>query len=306
MKVFGKEKWDESTIFQFLDAVESDRFYTGELQPSLKQETIDKMTLLASYHSQLKFDNNQFTKLKTSQISNKMVQEMLNKLKVLAIDENAISLKYLAFSGHNTNLIPFLHVLGLTNTKCLRAKINSFMKGKVYEPKNGDDEWCEPIPGFAAGLVFELAEGLSSEGFFVTTYYNGRVFDICDGKGGTAYPGSCEWAIWVDIFIEKTMEANFNFKCFGHAGISNAQALAERESLENSNASPGGLSAWFFLALGLFLIVILQAAILVGALKKNSFKKMPTFSEIKNMGIEQKKKNLAQNLMSKEVEDSMN
>jgi hypothetical protein len=52
-----------------------------------------------------------------------MVQELLNKIKLKAGPPEifAESLKYLAFSGHDTNLIPFMYAFGLTSNSCLRA-----------------------------------------------------------------------------------------------------------------------------------------------------------------------------------------
>lgn len=210
-----------------------------------------------------------------------MVQELLHKIKLESTSPTqfAESLKYLAYSGHDSNLLPFMHALGVSNTQCLRAKIDAYMKGEIYERTN-DDDWCELFPDFAAGFVFELGLGFGSEGFFMTTYFNGKKFDICNGAGPQNYPGSCKWEIWVDIFIEKTMDANFNLRCFGDKNITNTHSMEEKAHLEDtSNSNTAGISAWFFVSLVLVFFVLAQGAVILGHVQtKAKLKKQKTGS----------------------------
>lgn len=275
IKTFNKTKYDWSTLYQFYDALMSDKYYTGKYPDSLKNETIDKLILLVSYHAFLEFDINNFSKLRTHVIGNTIVQELLAKKKLYETDpvKFAESLKYLAFSGHDSNLLPFMHALGVSNTKCLRTKIDAYMKGKVYEPKN-DDPMCELFPDFASGFVMELSYGFGDEGFFITTYYNGKKFDLCNGKGPQNYPGSCKFEYWIDIFIEKSMDADFNRRCFGSKDVANAIQMKERKLQQKPNGNNAKVEPYFIVSMVLLTIAMAEGVLICGYIQKKNERSM--------------------------------
>lgn len=89
--------------------------------------------------------------------------------------------KWTLLSGHDTNVLPILIFLNITNSSCLEDKWKNRNLQKYVN--------CEDGPDYAASLLFELYQ--EQERVKIKIKYNGKYVNLCDRK-----EDSCLYSEW--------------------------------------------------------------------------------------------------------------
>lgn len=76
---------------------------------------------------------------------------------------------------HDSNLIAFLKIIGLTSYEC----------NKKCLEENKDCDSCEGNPPYTSSFQFELVQNQSTKEFRVNTIFNGRQVKVCKTEDGS-------------------------------------------------------------------------------------------------------------------------
>ena len=174
----------------------------------LDKKIIEKINILGtmSYISYL-FNNDEILKFQFTLFVNKILG---NLTKAVENDKNGkndfVDFTYL--NGHDTNLLTFLKLLGLTNFECLNKKFENDVileNGEMSEKQRGDqrknhrgdqrnfenllnlgkmgnlenDEICLDNPKYSSAFIFELYKNEENK-YFINLFLNGEKLKICD------------------------------------------------------------------------------------------------------------------------------
>ena len=126
-------------------------------------------------------------RMRTFPFVKKIVKYIDSKLQKPKEYEN---LRYVGFSGHQSNLIPFLLKLGLTSEECLFKLLNEQKVEGV----------CEPNSAFASNIVWEVSKDDTTGEIFVQVKYNGKDVKTC--KNDTTEELACKYSEFKE-FMEK-------------------------------------------------------------------------------------------------------
>ena len=94
-------------------------------------------------------------------------------------------LKYIMYSAHDDNLVPFMVAYNLTSTDCVWKKYQSSVqnrenvKSQFQDSTREPDDVCESAPGFASSFLWELSYNLNDQKYYVRSLFNGRAVDFC-------------------------------------------------------------------------------------------------------------------------------
>jgi hypothetical protein len=156
--------WDELLCFINLE---------GKYPKKVTGKLMDRLTLLGSTSGTMFFEGI-FNKLHTT----KLAEEILKWMDLRIQSEKLTGQqKYIGFSGHDSNIYPFLIGLGLASTECL-VKL---LKDEI------PTEPCYSTPPFATSLIFELNyrepkptdQKQIGEQYFIKVLYNGESMGFC-------------------------------------------------------------------------------------------------------------------------------
>ena len=81
--------------------------------------------------------------------------------------------KFALFVGHDSNIVPLLHVFKLTSIDCLHEELSSYKKLE-------ESESCRFYPDFLANFIFELHQ--EGTRYYVVGKYNGEEFKLCNNR----------------------------------------------------------------------------------------------------------------------------
>jgi len=245
MEYFNKSSYDVETLGFMSDMSKCYYFNTGKLMDKIDQSTYDKLSWeIGLYYIAENFVNDTITKVQTTRMTNTILNTFDSKIK----DPSYSNLKFLGFSGHEGNIIPYLMGWGLTSVECLA-------KGVAGTPVEG----CEMSPAFAANIIWELSS--ENNAYFVRVLYNGKVVkNLCPQQDLSGY---CTYDQFKQTMVEKfTMDqANIKTLC------------GSKPKPSSSTSTPGVFSnAWFYIAgiLGIIVIVQLVGFIILTAQTKRN------------------------------------
>lgn len=174
-------RWNLRSIGIFADTIEADKFYTGKLDS--KQNVtkpyhwkIKYLMLVLFLHDKLVSDAN--TRIHTNFISKELLTRMEERIKWKKVGGRN-KLKFIGYSGHETNVIAFVLGYKLSSLECLLKTIRG-------QTDNNNDDLSSPnvcfgIPGFGSSLTWELNRRKTSHvdssdpgDYFVRVLFNGQ------------------------------------------------------------------------------------------------------------------------------------
>ena len=161
-----------------------------------------------SYIAQ-KYINKQAQKMYTTHIAESVLLEIEKKM------QNKSELKFVGFSGHETNVIPFMLGYGLTSLDCQLKKFMAEYKTSEEAKEGKGQQKCEMSPAFAANFIWELSHPKNDKKtFYVKTMYNGEVIQSCRKMTKDGY---CPYEKFKDYFVERLVMTRheFNIACSG-------------------------------------------------------------------------------------------
>lgn len=140
--------------------------------------------MLFSLEFTLKFySTDMLVKLFTTQLTSSFVG--IAKDIISGKQEN---LKFVLYSGHDSNVLPFMMAYNLTSSDCLWHIYVKKYKPKTasevnQESKKLDDPVCNMAPDFASSFIWELNQNTDDNGYYIRTLFDGTAVSFCpDGK----------------------------------------------------------------------------------------------------------------------------
>lgn len=160
--VFQSE-WNLNTVHLLYDALICELYYTGTNRPGFDDGLYLKMNMAHSIWSLIEYATDEAVRLWTDSIARDLVAGIDAKV------NGSSNLKYRMWSGHDSNVLPFMMKHNLLNIECLKERY----EGKT--PKNR----CELFPDFASSFIWELNTRDSDGQHFVRVLFNGEPVTFC-------------------------------------------------------------------------------------------------------------------------------
>lgn len=152
-----------------------------------------------------KFPNEYQRKMWTHNMGTTLISRLQSKIDG---DQEWESLRYLAYSGHESNVIPLMIALGLTTADCQIQNLKRLQNMTINESEKLEarfqfdtkypldnitqitDGMCMTNPPFASNIIFELSKDDQTEEYYGRVYYNGKLVQtkqVCSSyeKDGT-------------------------------------------------------------------------------------------------------------------------
>lgn len=197
-KAMGHPFWNPLALGKFYDKLRADLYSTGRLSYGVNPELYNDIeravdfawTFLATEEKHLgRFFNT------------KLLKRLITRFDQI-IEGKKPDLKYMLFSGHDTNIFPILLRYGLTSRSCL-------LKGLITGRREPS---CRPAPRFASSFLWELSKGSDGK-FYIKSFYDGVAFDFCDGEGKGGY---CLYENWKKKHFREVILGKLEFAatCF--------------------------------------------------------------------------------------------
>lgn len=241
---FDPEKTAKRPNFEFNDYVtiwdwaESYKFYKGKLPGKMTQDTLDKLLYIASMNGVSYFDGEgEFEKVYTSKMFSTILESLDYRMKYLHkygqvedLRDNEKEkydyemeiegrLKYLGFSGHDSNIYPILFALKTTSVECLKTKFISMFKDPEPSSKPlmniflKEDNLCFTSPSFSSNLELLLLRNTQSGKFYIHVLYNGEELPICKTSESPTQP--CPVDTTLSYFKTLMISEDLEELCFG-------------------------------------------------------------------------------------------
>ena len=160
----GQESWNLGAVNRIFDNLWAQLFYTGEFISGTDSDFYRKLEIAMSINTALNYPTETIQKLWTHSISNNMIDNM----DIRIAGKNRVKLRM--YSGHDSNLLPFMLRYGLMDENCLQ---DLYQKGQ-------SDRQCETHPTFASLFVWELNQRTSDQKYFVRILFNGKEVLFCE------------------------------------------------------------------------------------------------------------------------------
>lgn len=196
-EIFGKEYFDFEEIVELWDSITSYKAYFGKAYGDIDEYLYKNLTALTTINGTLFFEDS-YMKLFTTRITEAIIDAM-NTFRHSSHPIAPLAVKYMAFSGKDHTILPFLIALNLTSSECLKNAIFSGF----------DDFECKFLPQYASNLIFELNLDESND-LYVRMLYNGEPIDICHQD-----KFYCELDKFVYFATEYLIESSFDSLCTG-------------------------------------------------------------------------------------------
>lgn len=192
---FGFSEWNLKAVDAVFDLLNSKRYYYGNNEPGMSDDFYNKLEIATSINTALIFASEQFQRLWTDQLSRNFIQGMDDRI------AGKNSLKLRMFSGHDSNLVPFMIRMNLLNHQCLKD---------LYET-GASQTTCNIHPPFASIFVWELVQDPNLD-YFVRIIYNGQPLAFCSEKDNL--PGNyCPYSAFKQRVKDLLYLTNFKEIC---------------------------------------------------------------------------------------------
>ena len=195
MKYVGLPGWTFEAVFGFFDSLHSYYYYYGHHYEGIDQDFFDELELVFSWYFSIRqFKSLELRKLWTTQISKGILKNF-----ELNMNGSKPDLKYVMYSAHDSNVLPFMIAFNLTSRSCLKSRYEK----QQYAPNS--DPNCKNAPNFASGFLWELSQ--KDKNYYVRVFFEGDPVQFCDKT--KVENGYCPYAIF-----EETMNSTFLLKNF--------------------------------------------------------------------------------------------
>lgn len=174
---------------ELADISEAFLYQNGRLPDKIDQHTYDIIEYARGVEEiSRKAINTEERKMWTDQIARDLLEYFKGKKKG---HKHLHNLKYIAYSAHESNVIPFMVALGLTSADCQLKKLLQLqnmteeeikvynLKKRLSNEKKEEvpliDGVCLKNPPFASNLLFELSHSQKYDEYFIKLTLNGQI-----------------------------------------------------------------------------------------------------------------------------------
>jgi len=161
----GYSTWNLQAVDVVFDSLNAQRYYYGMNEPGMSDSFYSQFEIAMSMNSALEYASEEVQRLWTDQLSRNFIQGMDDRI------SGKTSLKLRMFSGHDSNLLPFMIRMNLMNQQCLRD---------LYETGTSQTT-CTVHPRFASMFIWELVQD-GNQNYFVRILYNGESVAFCSDE----------------------------------------------------------------------------------------------------------------------------
>jgi len=197
-----------ATASRLFDHLNSYQYINGKPYPNVTADFFSTLTSLHTLKVLSKAPTRDLQLMMTDHIVRDLVTTFDDKLYAKHI------LKIKVYSGHDSNLVPFLRLLGLMSEKCILDKIaNAKNTTKEYlEAK--ELSICEETPSFAAAFTFELLTSATSPNSpeYFRLLFNEQPVRLCHESD------YCRWNIAKQRLLGMFTAGDFDSICKGKIG----------------------------------------------------------------------------------------
>lgn len=246
-KLYGEDEHNLETMSYFYDLASASRTYDGKLLPNLTEDIYHELHYArgAQYLEQ-KYPTKFFRKFYTDKMARETIRVMKAKING---DKDHTMIKFYGFSGHESNIMPFMDGYDLMSASCQLEKLEALQNGKTIDETKLGCLYDAPV--FAANFIWELSQGADKE-YYVKTTYNGKAViseNLCNSFVDTVY---CKF----DDFEEK-MELNF----YADGGYDSHCTAANKD--EDDDFKPPLIKSWLILCMIMAAFIALLMIILL-------------------------------------------
>lgn len=258
---YQREKHDLQSIGWFADVAKCNYYYTGELLSGVTEELMEKLRWIfgINYISEDYLDENSI-RMWTDQLTKKILTHFKDKAKMENPDGG---LKFLGFSGHESNIIPYLMKLNQTSMECM---IRKYKREEVEGP-------CEENPGFAASLLFELSREQNTNNHFVQIIYNDKPIPWAK-NAENKFDNYGTLAQFEELYKNELSIDDLKFK-----SICSLKETPS-ENVKDSTAFSWTIN-WLYVALALGILVAIQCIVVIFFILTSCKKTQPS-SDVEN------------------------
>jgi len=242
--LFALTSYKYAILTAVRDGVFSHLYYTGQYPKVEVEELVPQLNQITMLYFLGKYG----LPNGVSYLTNQMAGEILDYMKLIAINNTANALKYMGFSGHDTSQVPWMVGFNMTSVDCLLDKL--------MDPTANPPGMCYPAPLFASNFIFELSKTDDEKPlYFVRVLYNGVNIKFCK-PGKLNSDGYCDFDSFSSEFERLFFVGyeKFNKKC------------------NSSSASP---LLWYYSMIAL-IITLTIVLIIYGARSMQDKKKLKT------------------------------
>ena len=193
--MFGHESFSGKDIGQLFDYAKAHLFMYGKHKEPITAEIYDRLELVYSVDFFGNWKNDDVSKLWTHNLSLTIIETFKKKM-----DDPSSKLTYKAFSGHDSNIAPWMKAIGMNSFECLLKELQS----GVSDPK------CHHSIEYASNMIWELntiedPNDSKKIDYLIRILYNGNLMYACQDafekgyiKAEPKYEGYCTF----DEFVE--------------------------------------------------------------------------------------------------------
>jgi hypothetical protein len=190
----GTDGWNLNRVYRLTDSIIADYYYTGKLYPGIDEQLFKKLEIVSSMSFLLEYSTDEIVRMWTDGLSKAVLEGIDGKIK------GTIPHKFRMYSGHDSNVIPFMMKYGLTTSECLK---------ELYQTGKSTGV-CELQPNFASSFIWELAQRDSDQSYFVRVLYNGKPIKICPDNEEEFY---CKYSDFKTYHQDNLFSKDFNKSC---------------------------------------------------------------------------------------------
>ena len=197
--LINKPSWNLETIYYLWDLETTTLYYTGKLHKWMPESIYEELNRAIGIHwSTSEWVNPAFNKFAVTNIMKRIKEAFEDKIMGKSED-----LKYVGFSGHDTNIYPFLVAHGLSSTECA---VDLYEKGEDQSL-----ETCINTPGFASSFLWELSKHKDNNNWYIKIFYDGDPIIFCDNPVDDKY---CEFYDWKKKIEEEMIFNSIDYQDF--------------------------------------------------------------------------------------------
>ena len=159
----GFEDWNLETLSRFYDVFVADRYYTGQNRAGFSDDLYNKMEMAEGIWGTIFYSSEEIQKLWTDNITRDLVSG------IESVINGTQKYKLRIWSGHDSNVLPFMMRHNLISTECLK---------ELYQ-KGHTETTCEKYPQFASSFLWEVSQRDTDNAYFVRVLFNGKPIAFC-------------------------------------------------------------------------------------------------------------------------------
>ena len=187
-------EWDLHSLDKVFDSMWADYYYTGKPYQGADEKFYSKLRTAMSMNTLLDYPTDTVVRLFTDAVSHSVIEGMEGKI------NGTIPHKLRMFSGHDSNVVPFMMKHNLISLTCLKELYQTGKSTSI----------CELHPNFASSFIWELNQRDTDKKYFVRVLFNGKPVKFCFENQDDHY---CEFSLFKDEIGKRMYLDRFMDKC---------------------------------------------------------------------------------------------